>query len=348
MSHRKMRSSYEGDKTMRSTKLQDASMNNHKRATYDETCKYVLISPVRDEEEYIKMTLDSVANQTVLPVEWILVDDGSSDRTPEIIDEFARTHPWIRLKLRADRGKRAIGAGVIEAFNFGLKHLSVSDYEFLVKLDGDLSFGPTYFEDLFRKFSDNRDLGIASGKTYIERRGNLVVERMADQHVRGASKVYRRACFEQIDGLKPIIGWDMVDELYAQYKGWETRSFAELVLVHHRPMGTSTGSALRGKLRWGRGRYVTGSHPVFILASGTYRMTEHPYVLGGLALMYGYFTAWLNRHPRITESEIREFQKRRELKRLSPGNLWRFLSKESVKSCWHRNARPSMKHGSRR
>jgi len=300
-------------------------MNKKQEGRADCECRYVIISPVRNEETYIEKTLQSVISQTVLPVEWIIVDDGSSDLTCDIVNQFADGRDWIRLIHREDRGTRALGAGVVEAFNYGLEQLSVSGYEFLVKLDGDLSFGPTYFEELFRKFSDNRDLGIASGKTYVERKGSLVVERMADHHVRGASKVYRRSCFEQIGGLRPIIGWDMVDELYAQFHGWETRSFADLVLIHHRPMGTSTGNALKGKIRWGRGRYVTGSHPLFILASGAYRMAEPPYVLGGLALIYGYVSAWLSRHQRLPEANIREFQKRKELRRLLPHNLLNFL-----------------------
>jgi glycosyltransferase involved in cell wall biosynthesis len=286
-----------------------------------ESCRYVVISPVRNEEKFVRMTMESVANQTVRPAEWIIVDDGSSDNTAAIVSEFAETHPWIKLMRKPDRGERALGAGVVETFKFGFDRISVTDYEYIVKLDADLSFGPRYFEGVFERFAQNPALGISSGKTYIREGEGLILERMADTHVRGASKVYRRPCFEQIGGLVSIIGWDSVDELYAQYHGWETRSYSELVLEHHRPMGTSHGSALRGKVRWGKGRYVTGSHPLFILASGIYRMSEKPYILGGLALIYGYASAWFSGHERIPEPEVRRFQRRRELRRLLPSSV---------------------------
>ena len=290
--------------------------------------KYVVILPVRDEEKYIRLTLESMVRQTVLPRELVVVDDGSSDGTTAIVGEFARIYSWLRLFRRPDRGKRALGAGVVQAFSFGLENLATSDYEFIVKLDADLSFESDYFERLFDKFVENPALGIASGQTYVWRNGTLVVERINKGHTRGPCKAYRRPCFEQIGGLVPIVGWDMVDELYAQYYEWETASYPELILTHHRPMGTSQGGILQGKIREGTGRYVTGSHPLFVLAKGIYRMADRPYVISGLWIVYGYFSAWLGRHPRIDNPKIRRFRRKKELVMLSPRNIWRRLRGE--------------------
>lgn len=286
---------------------------------------YVVILPVRDEEKFIRLTLESMVRQTVLPRELVIVDDGSSDGTPGIVRKFVQVYPWIRLVRRADRGTRALGAGVVEAFKFGQENLSVSDFEFIVKLDGDLSFDADYFERLLAEFEENPKLGIASGATFILRNGKLVLEPINKGHTRGPCKLYRRSCFEQIGGLVPIIGWDMVDDLYAQYHGWETRNYPELVLTHHRPMGTSQAGIWQGKIRHGRGRYVTGSHPLFVLASGIYRMTDRPYVVNGLGVICGYLGAWLKRHPRIDDPKIRKFRRKKELEMLSPHNIWRKL-----------------------
>jgi glycosyltransferase involved in cell wall biosynthesis len=286
---------------------------------------YVVILPVRDEEKFVRLTLESMACQTVLPRELLVVDDGSRDGTVAIVTEFTTAYPWIRLVQRPDRGKRALGAGVVESFKFGQENLSVSDFEFIVKLDGDLSFEADYFERLFIEFARNPKIGIASGQTYIVRDGALVLERINKGHTRGPCKVYRRSCFDQIGGLVSTIGWDMVDDLYAQYHGWETQSYPELVLTHHRPMGTSQGSIWQGKVRHGRGRYVTGSHPLFVLASGIYRMADRPFVICGVGIIYGYFSAWIGGHPQIDNPDIKRFRRRKELEMLSPLNAWRKL-----------------------
>lgn len=284
---------------------------------------YVVIIPTRDEEKFIRLTLESLVSQQIPPREVVVVDDGSSDATPDIVREFTQRYPWIRLVQREDRGARALGAGVVEAFNFGKEHLTVPDYDFIVKLDGDISFDTDYFKRILEKFQQNPKLGIASGQTYIERNNKLVRERINKDHTRGPCKLYRRSCFEEIGGLVSIIGWDMVDDLYAQYHGWETENYPELILNHHRPMGTSQGGIWQGKVRTGLGRYVTGSHPLFILANGIYRMADRPYIVCGLGIIYGYLSGCFTRHPQIPNPDIRKFRRRKELEMLHPINIWK-------------------------
>ena len=163
--------------------------------------KYVVVTPVRDEERHVEATVRSVAAQTIPPTEWIIVDDGSSDRTGDILDQYAAQFPWIRVIHRPNRGFRKSGGGVIEAFYDGYSALRHDDWEFVVKLDGDLTLSPDYFEKCFEHFTEQPKLGIGGGAICHEVDGELKVEANPKFHVRGATKIYRRACWEAIGGL---------------------------------------------------------------------------------------------------------------------------------------------------
>jgi len=203
---------------------------------------YVIITPARDEEPYIRFVLDSVGSQTVLPVEWIIVNDGSRDRTGEIVDQAASERPWIHVIHRHDRGFRKPGGGVMEAFYDGYHALSCKDWEFIVKLDGDLTLAPDYFERCFKHFSEDPDLGVGGGCICHDKSGELVLEANPSFHVRGATKIYKRECWEAIGGLWPAPGWDTIDEVKANMLGWQTRTFADLRILHHRRTGTAEGT----------------------------------------------------------------------------------------------------------
>ncbi len=283
--------------------------------------RYVLVIPTRDEERFLLNTLESVAGQTVPPVECVVVNDGSRDRTGEIAEAFAAEHPWLHVVHRPDRGHRRVGGGVVEAFYAGFNALRTDDYDYLGKLDADLTLPPGYFEGIMAKMEADPDLGSASGKVFNTGKGHLFEERIDDEMVSGAAKFYRRACWDDIGGLVQEVMWDGIDFHRARMRGWKTRSFRDesLRILHHRLMGSSHKSVLHGRLRWGRGQWFMGTHPLYILASGVYRMRERPFILGGLLIIAGYFQSMLRGERRYEDPEFRKHLHNWQLKRLSLG-----------------------------
>ena len=278
--------------------------------------KYVIITPVRDEEAYLHLTVESVIKQTLRPVEYILVNDGSKDRTGEIIEQYSQKYDWIRAIHRHDRGFRKWGGGIIEAFYDGFNALMCQDWEFMCKLDGDLSFEPTYFAEAIKKFQENPKIGIGGGVLYHYKNGRKVLESHPKFHVRGGVKIYRRACWEDIGGLWVGPGSDTVDEVKANMLGWTTMSFFDLHLIHHRPTGTSWGK-LGGLVKDGKIDYVYGSHPAFLMAKALVRLFRSPFLLGSLALIYGYLKAYLQDIPRVDDPELIKYLRRQQLARLT-------------------------------
>ncbi len=276
---------------------------------------YVVITPVRNEAEFIEKTLVSMCRQTIKPAEWIIVDDGSSDATPEIIARYATQYPWIKLVNREDRGARQRGKGVVEAFYAGYDTLLEQDYEFIVKLDGDLSFEPLYFECLLREFAANPRLGIAGGGVYERPDAKNWVLQTTKDHVRGPTKVYRRACFEAIGGLMPALGWDGADEWQARAQGWEVQSFLNLKVFHHRFTGAATG-AIKSRIEQGYGAHYIGYHPLYITARGIRHMFTRPYLIGGIAMIVAYFAAWLQGREQLPDRSLINHIRRTQLKQL--------------------------------
>lgn len=285
--------------------------------------KYVVITPVRDEEACLPLSIESMINQTARPQEWVIVNDGSKDRTGELIDEAACNHKWIRAIHRNDRGYRKWGGGIIEAFYDGFHSLQCRDWEFMSKLDGDLSFEPDYFATTLRKFRENPQIGIGGGTLYHFERGQKVIEKCPSFHVRGGAKIFRRACWEAIGGLWVGPGSDTVDEVKANMLGWTTMSFPDLQMLHHRPTGASWGR-WQGLVKDGKIDYVYGSHPVFLTAKSAARLFRRPYVIGSLALLYGYVAAYLQRVPQVDDPALIRYLRRQQLARLFGGEtIWK-------------------------
>jgi biofilm PGA synthesis N-glycosyltransferase PgaC len=285
------------------------------------TQRYVLISPCRDEAAYMRRTLDSVAAQTRTPDLWVIVDDGSTDATPEILVDYAARHPWIRIFRKPDRGARAVGPGVVEAFYFGLEKIDADAYDFLCKLDLDLDLPPRYFEILLERMAADPRLGSASGKPYFRNAaGRWISEKCGDEMSVGMTKFYRRACFEQIGGFVREVMWDALDCHKARQLGWTVRSWddPDLRFEHLRPMGSSQSGVLTGRMRHGFGQYYMGSDPAYFLATCVFRMAHPPYVIGGLASAWGYAKAWLQGRARHGDAELCDFVRayqRRALRR---------------------------------
>ena len=282
-----------------------------------ESTDYVVITPARDEARHIEKTIASMAAQTVHPSEWIIVDDGSRDDTPTIAEAWAARYSWIRTFRRADRGARQPGGGVMEAFHDGYGRLQGTQWQYIVKLDGDLSFQPDYFERCFERFRLDPRLGIAGGMICHMVGDALAPEGETDQafHVRGATKIYRRACWDAIAPLLPAPGWDTLDELKANMLGWTTRLIPELRLVHHRPTGTADGS-WKNWVKNGRANYITGYHPLFMLLKCCRRLARRPVGTASLGLAYGYVSCLLARTPRAPDKELIAYVRRQQLRRL--------------------------------
>jgi glycosyltransferase involved in cell wall biosynthesis len=283
--------------------------------------KYLIISPVRNEERYIEQTIKSVVSQTVLPKKWIIVDDASTDETPKIVKSYAEIYDFIFYLRKRDtlkignNGDRLLLAAEARAFNFALNYVDIKEYDFIVKLDGDLQLKKNYFEEIFRRFLKNPHLGIAGGHCYELRKGKLVKEKVPNFHVRGATKIYRRECFEDIKGIEEVLGWDTIDELRAQMKGWLTRSFDEPKVIHCRPIGSS-GGVLRGRIRDGVGCYFLGYHPLFMLLRASKQLFQRPYFIGGACMLWGYLKSYLSDEKRFYDEELRYFLRKQQLNRI--------------------------------
>jgi len=289
-----------------------------------EEVAYVVVSPTRDEEKYLQKTIDSMAGQSIKPRLWVIVNDGSTDRTGVIAEKAASEHPWIRVVHRHDRGFRQAGSGVMDAFYAGLELVSNLEWEFLSKLDADLSFQPAYFEECFNQFRNHPRLGITGGTVCQEVGGRLEPESKVDPafHVRGATKIYRRECWEQIDGLIRESGWDTVDELKANMLGWKTATLPDVGVVHHRFTGKAYGT-WNDWVKGGRSNYIAGYHPLFMTLKCFKRLFNAPYVIGAVGLFWGYFVSLFQRVPRVPdEALIRYFQQEQLNRLLFRKSLW--------------------------
>jgi glycosyltransferase involved in cell wall biosynthesis len=285
--------------------------------------RYVIITPVRDEEKYLEATIECICHQTEPPAEWVIVDDGSKDRTGEIADRYAKQYPWIHVVHRGNRGFRKSGGGVIEAFYDGYRALRSKEWDFVVKLDGDLSFSRDYFEKCFEYFRRDPELGIGGGEIVHEISNQMKVETNPLFHVRGATKIYRRECWEAIGGLWPAPGWDTIDEVKANMLGWKTYAFKDLQLVHHRYTGTEEG-LFRDQVKHGVACYISGYHPLFVAASCLRRLTKKPRVIGSIGVMYGYIKSQLTRPPRLDDRSYFAYIRGQQLKRLcGMETIWR-------------------------
>ena len=257
----------------------------------------------------MRRTLDSVVAQTLRPALWVIVDDGSTDGTAEILAEYTARHDWIRVVQKPDRGHRAVGPGVIEAFYVGLESVDWRSYPYLCKLDLDLDLPPRYFDILIARMEADPRIGTCSGKPYMRRNGKLVSERRGDEMSVGMTKLYRESCFRDIGGLPRAVMWDAIDCHKARQLGWKSVSWdhPDLNFEHLRPMGSSEQSIYEGRRRHGRGQWYMGSDPLYYAATCVFRMLEPPYVLGGLAMAQGYLGAWLRGAPQHDDRNLRAF-----------------------------------------
>jgi biofilm PGA synthesis N-glycosyltransferase PgaC len=270
---------------------------------------YVLISPCRNESDFMRQTLESVVAQSLLPQKWVIVDDGSTDNTPTILAEYAEKYNWIKVVTRQDRGSRAVGGGVVDAFYAGYEKICIDDFDYLCKLDLDLRLPPRYFEGLMERMEANPKIATCSGKAYIEKNGGFESERHGDEMSIGASKFYRVDRFKELGGFVREVMWDGIDCHRCRMRGWIACSWddPDLRFVHLRPMGSSQQSIYAGRMRHGYGQYFMGSSLLWMFATALYRIPEKPYVIGGLYILWGWLKSWFQGLPRYEEPGFREF-----------------------------------------
>ena len=285
------------------------------------TQHYVLISPCRNEADFMRQTLETVIAQSVRPARWVIVDDGSTDATPRILAEYAARHDWITIVTRTDRGRRAVGPGVIEAFYAGYETIDPDAFDYICKLDLDLNLPPRYFEILMQRMEAQPRLATCSGKAYIHKGGALVNERHGDETSIGASKFYRMRCFREIGGFVREVMWDGIDGHRCRMLGWTACSWddPELRFIHLRPMGSSQQGILTGRMRHGAGQYFMGTGFVYMLANAVNRVNEKPVLLGSLAMLWGWLRSALQRKPRYGEPAFRRFLRRYQWRALRVG-----------------------------
>ncbi len=283
--------------------------------------RYLVISPCRNEADFMRQTLDSMVAQSLRPAKWVIVDDGSTDATPQVLAEYAAAHDWISIVTRTDRGRRAVGPGVIEAFYAGYATVNPDDYDYLCKLDLDLRLPARYFELLMERMEANPRIATCSGKAYIEKDGKLVSERHGDENSIGASKFYRVSRFMELGGFVREVMWDGIDGHRCRMKGWIACSWDDPALrfVHLRPMGSTQQSIYVGRMRHGYGQYFMGTGLLWMLATAIFRIPEKPYVIGGLFILWGWMKSAVKRLPRYEDPEFRLFLRRYQLRALLVG-----------------------------
>ena len=297
--------------------IEDQVKDNSSKKTNSMILEYVLITPARNEAAFIEKTIQSVVAQTVLPKRWVIVSDGSSDGTDEIVQKYTDGREWLELLHLSEQQERNFAAKV-RVFNAGYERVKALSFDIIGCLDADITFSEDYFAYLLEKFETMLELGVA-GTHYVEGDFHSYDDSYINaHHVNGGCQLFRRACFEDIGGYVPIKGGgvDWLAVTTARMKGWTTYSFAERVFHHHRKIGTAGGNELISRFNYGKKDYFLGGHPLWELFRGVFQMTKKPYLVGGLAVLLGYFWCWVTRFERPVSPELMRFHREEQLERL--------------------------------
>ena len=278
---------------------------------------YVLVSPVRNEAAFLQKTIESMIRQTAIPLKWIIVNDGSTDNTGEIVRRYVPEHPWIELVEMPQRRDRSF-AGKVTAFNAGFEKVKSLNYDVIGNLDGDISFDPDHFEFLLGRFAEDSTLGVAGTVFREEGYSSETDSFEGHKHVAGQCQLFRKQCWEDIGGYIPhrAGGIDWMAVTTARMKGWKTQSFREKYFFHYRHLGTAERGILKSLFSYGEKDYYLGGHPVWELFRVAYRVTKWPYVLGGISLGLGYCWAFIRRTPRPVSKELMAFHRKEQMQKL--------------------------------
>jgi len=278
---------------------------------------YALITPAKNEEQYIELTIKSMVGQTVLPVKWVIVSDGSSDHTVDIVKKYMADNEWIHLIQLSERDVHNF-AGKVRAFKAGYESIKDLKFDIVGNLDADISFEPDHFEFILTKFAENNFLGVA-GTAFIEGKSVAYDYDIVNiEHVSGQCQIFTRKCFEEIGGYVSIKGggidWTAVTT--ARMMGWQTRTFPEKSFIHHRTMGTGKGTHLGSRFRFGEQDYYLGGHPLWEIFRSLYQMKNKPYIFGGIFIFCGYLWGYLCASERPISVELVAFRRKEQMHRL--------------------------------
>lgn len=279
--------------------------------------KYALITSARNEEEFIAKTLDSVVAQTQQPEHWVITDDGSTDRTAEIIEDYVVRFPWISLVRRVNRPDRHF-TGKADAVNAAFKFLEPAQFDVIGNVDADVSFEPDLMEFLMQKFSGDSQLGVA-GVPYVEGSFDSARDSFEGENfVAGQVQLFRRQCFQEIGGYTKSRagGVDWIAVMTARMKGWKVRSFPEKRFVHHRLMSSAERGMLGAYFSYGQKDYYLGGSPVWEIFRAIYRAGKKPLLIGGFVMLCGYCHAAFSHMPRPVSPELIRFHRHHQLKKL--------------------------------
>ncbi len=279
--------------------------------------KFLVITPAKNEAEYIRNTIKSMVSQKLKPVQWIIVNDGSTDDMAEIIESYTAQYPWIKLvNKQSEKEKRTGGSKVVRAFYHGYSLFKNVEHDVVVKLDADLTLPENYFSEISKAFESNKKLGLCGGYCMIEQNGELVREHSHDYHVRGALKAYKKECWSDIGGFKETWNWDGIDGMHAMYKGWKIKVL-ELPVIHHRP--TSAAYEPKGHAyKSGFEAYRTGNDFFLTLIRSIFKLKSKPFLIGSAYYMKGFLAAKRGNEQKVVDDGlarfIRKFTYRRLLK----------------------------------
>ena len=278
--------------------------------------RYVLVTAAYNEAAYIERTIQSIVAQTVLPDRWAIVSDGSTDGTDEIVNSYAVRYPFIQLVRITEKHPRNFAAQVF-AINHGYQQLQKLDFEFIANVDSDVSFEPTYFSQLLKRFGEDPSLGMAGGYIHEKRDGKFEVRPMnSERSVAHAVQMFRRECFDAIGGYLalPYGGPDWYAQVSARMHGWSVRAFPDLPVRHYRPTG-GADRPFPGLFRQGRMDYSLGSYPPFEVLKIVRRFQAKPYVIGAIVRLSGFLTGYLRREKRPVSQEFVRFLRNEERSR---------------------------------
>ena len=302
---------------MRSGTSQTARLSRRDELMKNRLLTYVLVTPARNEVAFIEMTIRSVIAQTVRPLKWVIVSDGSTDGTDDVVRKYTEAHSWIELIRLPERSQRDF-VGKVAAVNAGRARMNILPYEAIGNLDADISFEPDYFAFLLEKLSDDPRLGLV-GTPYRDPVNPPYDYRFASiEHVTGPCQLFRRECFDAIGGYMPVKGGaiDRIADISSRMNGWKTRTYTEKVYLHHRHTGTAQQGLLMAKFRDGGKDYAVGTSPIWELFRTVYQMTKRPLIVGGLLTGAGYVWALMRRVERPVSPEMVAFCRREQMQRL--------------------------------
>jgi glycosyltransferase involved in cell wall biosynthesis len=279
---------------------------------------YVLLTAARNEEKYIEKLIESIIGQNILPNKWVIISDGSTDKTNEIVKRYEKKYDFINLLIKENVSGRNFSSKV-HALQSGFNELKDIKYDFIGNLDADISFEPDYFERIFKKFNHNQKLGIAGGWIYELKKG-IYCARFGNNvlNVPGAIQMFKRKCYEEIDGYLPskLGGEDTIAEVMAKMNGWEVKSFTDIKVLHHRPTGTGQSNKHIANFRFGVLSYSIGYDPFFLVARCVSRLGVRPYVIGSLFTMIGYVFAFIRKENRVVSDEFVKYYRNEQRQRL--------------------------------